>query len=117
VAIKYNFPAGARLRKKKDFQLVYAQGKYFVEAGGVLYVLPAAAGRNRMAVAAGKKLGGAVQRNRMKRLMRDVYRHKQHEIKKGFDLIWMARRPLLTARRTFYEQTLWKLLKKARLLS
>lgn len=52
----------------------------------------------RLGVVASKKLGGAVQRNRAKRLVRDVFRrNKQEPSAVGHDIVVIPRRELLDA--------------------
>ena len=57
----------------------------------VMYVLPNKEGINRIGIAAGKKFGNSVQRNRMKRIIREVYRVSREHMAEGYDIIFMAR--------------------------
>ena len=57
------------LARKNDFQKVYEEGVKLVGRLLVVYLLPA--GDNARAVVASRKIGGAVQRNRAKRLLRE----------------------------------------------
>ncbi|MDR3349831.1 MAG: ribonuclease P protein component [Acidaminococcales bacterium] len=115
--LSYKFGRSLRLRKKKDFQKVYEKGRSFGDYAGILRVLPLRGSQEkRFGVAAGKKLGNAVRRNRMKRMMREVCRHFQHEVKEGAAFIWIARRPLLKAGREAFERTFLNLAEKARIL-
>jgi ribonuclease P protein component len=115
--LNYKFRRSLRVRRKKDFQRVYEKGKSFVGHAGILYMLrlekPA---EKRFGVAAGKKLGNAVCRNRMKRMMREVCRRNQHGIKSGAAFVWIARRPLVGAKLEVFEKTFLKLAGKARIL-
>ncbi len=49
----------------------------------------------RCGFVAGKKVGGAVQRNRARRLMREAVKQKLYLIAPGWDLIWIARHSIL----------------------
>ena len=114
VAKCYTFSRSLRLCKKKDFQFVYKTGRTFVDNAGIFYVFNNNNDvSSRIGVAAGKKLGNAVLRNRMKRCMREVYRHFQGNIAKGVDIIWIARRPLIKAEMKFFEKSFIKLAKRA----
>jgi ribonuclease P protein component len=68
----------------------------------------------RLGIAATKKLGGAVQRNRAKRLIREVFRRSK--ITSGLDVVVVPRRELLeaslTALETDYHTTLGRHLRK-----
>jgi ribonuclease P protein component len=52
---------------------------------------PDPAGPTRLAVIAGKKIGGAVERNRAKRWFRETFRRQLPYIKQGWDLLLIAR--------------------------
>lgn len=51
----------------------------------------------RLGVVAGRQIGGAVQRNRAKRRLREAFRRKRAGFRPGFDVVLVARRPLLDA--------------------
>ena len=81
------FPKSAHLRSEADFERVYA--RKCKAADGVLLVF---ADRNdlghpRLGLSVSRKHGGAVVRNRLKRLLREAFRLSQHEFSTGFDLI------------------------------
>ncbi|HBV52284.1 MAG TPA: ribonuclease P protein component [Clostridiales bacterium] len=79
------------LRKNNEFQRVYKKGTYKAGRYLVMYVLPNKEGINRIGIAAGKKFGNSVQRNRMKRIIREVYRVSREHMAEGYDIIFMAR--------------------------
>ena len=80
------------LKQKKKFQEVYLRGRSWTDRYLVLYVFPAIGSGRKVGFAAGKKLGNAVVRNRLKRLMRESYRHTQEKLAEGFWLLLVARR-------------------------
>jgi RNase P protein component len=51
-------------------------------------------GRRRLGLSVGKKLGGAVVRNRYKRVLREAFRLSQHELPEGYDYILIPRKVL-----------------------
>ena len=111
---RQRFTKKTRLCKKKDIQRVCATGKTFTDTYSILYAFVRQPGeKTRIGVAAGKKLGGAVVRNRLKRCMREAYRLCQNEIKPGWDLFWIARRSLLGARFETFQAALDRLIKRA----
>jgi len=83
------------LKKNKHFQAVYRHGKSFANRNMVLYVLKAKSGDGRIGFAAGKKLGNAVVRNRVKRLLREAYRQNRHKLSIGADLIIVGRQAII----------------------
>ena len=60
-----------------------------------MFMLPNQRAVGRLGIAATKKLGGAVQRNRAKRLIREVFR--RNNIALGFDVVVVPKRELLDA--------------------
>lgn len=91
----YNLPKSCRLRRNKSFQAVYRSGKSYANRQLVLYILPQRGGERRVGFAAGKKLGSAVVRNRVKRLLREAYRLEQHRLVGGVDLIIVGRQSMV----------------------
>lgn len=91
----YKLPKQNILRKNKQFQSVYRYGKSYSNRMMVLYVLPNCELERKVGFAAGKRLGNAVVRNRVKRLLRETYRLNQHRLKRGFGLLLVGRKPMV----------------------
>jgi ribonuclease P protein component len=104
-----------RLKKSSDFQRVRRLGKAIAHPFVVLLHLPNEGEQVRVGVAAGKKLGNAVQRNRAKRVLRAGIQPLLAGIKPGHDLVLIAREPILDVKSTEVEEALRTLLKKANL--
>lgn len=92
---RYKFNRQSKLKKNKQFQAVYKTGKSYANKHLVIYILPNKNSECRVGFAAGKRLGSAPKRNRAKRLLREAFRLNQHRFKSGFDLIFIARAPLI----------------------
>jgi ribonuclease P protein component len=90
-----------RIRRRAEFQRVYDRGTRIHGRLATLFVLPNDLAVGRLGVAATRRLGGAVQRNRAKRLIRDVFR--RNKIAPGFDLVVVPKRELLDASLTSIE--------------
>lgn len=82
-----SFPAEMRLKKPADFDRVYAARVY--AADGVLVVNGNANDRPypRLGLSISRKVGGAVVRNRWKRLIREAFRLSRGELPPGIDLV------------------------------
>ncbi|MBU7007553.1 ribonuclease P protein component [Phosphitispora fastidiosa] len=79
------------LTKRKDFNKVYKGGKTVVDKYLVIYCLPNDIGITRFGFSVGKKIGNAVMRNRIKRIMREICRTNCDIIKEGFDCVIIVR--------------------------
>ncbi len=84
-----NNPYG--IKKNKEFKKVYKKGRYFAEKYLVLYILANKEDYNKVGYSVSKKVGNAVRRNRIKRLMKENYRRIYHELKHGYYLVFTAR--------------------------
>jgi ribonuclease P protein component len=88
------FRPNQRVRRHTDFQDVYEHGSRIPGRYYTLFTKPNGLAVGRLGVAATKRLGGAVVRNRAKRLIREVFR--RNDIAPGFDIIVVPKRELLT---------------------
>jgi len=91
----FKLPKRRILRKKKDFQTVYRYGRSYANRYLVLYVFQTKEHSGQVGFAAGKKLGNAVVRNRVKRLLRESYRLNQNCIRDGVALLMVGRHALV----------------------
>ena len=87
------FRPDERIRRRAEFKQVYDRGARTHSRYGTLFVLANKRAAGRLGIAATKKLGGAVQRNRAKRLIREVFR--RNKIAPGFDVVVIPKRDLL----------------------
>lgn len=113
---RFTLPKMSRLCQNRSFQTVYRSGKSYANKYLVLYVLPNRSVSRRIGFAAGKRLGSAVMRNRLKRLLREAYRHHQEMIINGVDLVIVARQPLLKAGKDQIVNAFIELCAKAKIL-
>lgn len=112
----YKLSKQGMLHKNKNFQAVYRSGKSYANRMVVLYVLPNHTNARRIGFAAGKKLGGAVVRNRVKRLLRESYRLNQFQIIEGIDLIVVGRQAAVKSDRMTVTRAFLNLCNKAKIL-
>lgn len=80
-----------KLKLNKEFRRLYGRGKSFVHRGFVAYVLPDQSGKIRYGITVSKKLGGAVERNRAKRLITAAFREVSPRLRGGWQMVFVAR--------------------------
>ena len=79
------------LKLNREFKRLYYKGKFSVCGCVVVYYIKTRRHRNRIGLTVGKNIGNAVKRNRAKRLIRESYRLSENRIKKGYDIVIVAR--------------------------
>ncbi|NLJ34313.1 MAG: ribonuclease P protein component [Firmicutes bacterium] len=82
-----------RLRRRSDFAWVYRRGRSYANKYLVIYVLPNNMALTRFGFSVGKRMGNAVQRNRIRRRLREICRLHLGELKDGYDIIVIPRNP------------------------
>jgi ribonuclease P protein component len=85
------------LRRRADFERVYREGRRWVNPLFVAFVLLTRDGPLRVGFVASRKVGGAVQRNRAKRLLREVFRRRGPKRALSVDVVLVARAPIVDA--------------------
>ncbi len=103
----------SKLKTNRDFRRLYGRGNTFVTPLFVLYCTKGRKNAVRLGITAGKKLGGAVQRNRAKRVITAAFEMCQSNIERGYDFVIVARSRILGAKSTDAATLLEKQLKAA----
>lgn len=78
-----------RLKKEKEFSLVFNKGKRLYSSALIMIYLPADSLKVGFAVS--KKHGGSVKRNRIKRLLRESFRSFLPEIRQNFFFVFIPK--------------------------
>lgn len=92
------FPRQRRIRKRREFSSVFDSGQRIHGRFFTFLLLPTTLDRSRLGIVASRKIGGAVQRNRAKRLIREMFRTEVRLSSTGaIDLVVIPRRELLDA--------------------
>ena len=106
-----------RLSKREDFSKVYRSGKSAANQQFVVYSMPNPdIAHFRAGVSASKKLGGAVVRNRLRRMVKEIVRNHAANIRPHYDFIIIVRKPALTMDYRGMEKSLLHLLRKGSLI-
>jgi len=88
---RLTFPAARRLRRKWEFDQLYARGQRLGNSHFGMTIQPNELGHARLGLAvASKPFGGSVPRNRIRRLIRESFRLRQHDLP-DVDLVVSAR--------------------------
>jgi ribonuclease P protein component len=83
-----------RLTRSADFERVYRQGRSQANRHLVVHAFPrAGGGEPRVGVSVSRKVGGSVERNRVKRVLREALTEEQASLPAGSDIVVVARPP------------------------
>jgi len=111
-----SFRPNERIKTRAHFQEIYQKGIRVHGRYNTLFILANHLPVSRLGIAATKKLGGAVERNRAKRLIREVFR--RNKVAPGFDVVVIPKRELLetslTTLEADYRNTLERTLRRRR---
>jgi ribonuclease P protein component len=91
-------PAGrrGRLTRSAEFDRVYRQGRSFANRHLAVYAFPRPTdATTRLGLSVGRKVGGAVERNRVKRLLREAFATRRDAIAGAHDVVIVARPDVL----------------------
>ena len=89
------------LKKNRDFQNVYNNGKSYANKYLVMYVLENNLNKNRIGISVSKKVGNSVIRHHITRLVRESYRLQEDVFNSSLDIVVIARG---TAREVGYKE-------------
>lgn len=90
------FPPSARVRKRAEFQEIQSRGRRISTPHFTLLVYSRTGQTDtppRLGVTASRRIGGAVLRNRAKRLIREAFRVTSELWEPGIDLVVIAKKP------------------------
>ena len=87
------FPKRERLRKRRDFLRVEAtKVRRIITEHIIILAAPGSSENARIGFTVSKRIGTAVKRNRIKRLLREIYRRNKGIFPPGYDIVLIARK-------------------------
>lgn len=106
-----------RLTNRADFTRVYRHGKSFANHQFVVYWFnKPEIDRFRLGISASKKIGNAVVRNRMRRLIKEIVRKNEARIIDNVDMVFIVRKGAVQMSFQEMEKSILHVLKKASLI-
>ena len=113
---RHTFSKRQRLQRNSQFRHVYDHGRRVEGRLAVLYALDTSDKPRALGVVTSRKIGGAVVRNRARRLLREAYRLNQHQLQDHFQIVMVARNSINGKKRQDVEACLLDLFRVAGLL-
>lgn len=103
------------LKKKYEFKMLFSRGKIFYGTNLTMYIFKNKLNVNKLGIAIGKKSGKAVDRNRIKRLIKENYRIIEDGVKCGYHILFSVNKKCQIEKIDFYfvEKEMKRLIKKS----
>jgi len=79
------------LTKNYEFRRLYNKGKSSASKFVAIYCMKNYSPMNKLGITVSTKIGGAVERNRIRRRLKEIYRINEHILRKGFSIVIVAR--------------------------
>ncbi|MCK4872336.1 MAG: ribonuclease P protein component [Phycisphaerales bacterium] len=102
---RFTYRRRHRLTKDLEYDQVLRRGCRKPRGPLTYYILPNDLGHPRLGLSIGKRFGSAVQRNRLKRLLRDAFRTLQHDLPGAYDVV-ITTKPHAMMRLSDYQRLL-----------
>ena len=82
------------LKKNYEFRLVLSKGKYYSGKYIEAFALKNYLNRNKIGIAINTKIGKAVKRNYLKRLIREGYRQNKKDFNLGYNIVFLVKKSI-----------------------
>lgn len=96
-SLGYSFPKAERVRKRSEYLRIQGEGRKVVTKHLLAFYLFGEDKPPRLGITASRKVGSAVERNRVRRLLRESFRHFKHDLPRGLILVLVAKPQAVTA--------------------
>ena len=104
-----DFPRKERLRRKKDFSVIFKRNRRVHGDNMSLLVGKSEQSGRRVAFIVSRKIGNSVKRNRVKRLLRESYRSHKHLLDDKIEIIFIAKPKIVQANHSIIQNEVLKL--------
>jgi ribonuclease P protein component len=91
--LSQRFLKAERLRRPSDFKRVFDRRRSASDPWLLVYACENGLPHLRLGCSVSRRVGGAVRRNRLRRLYREAFRLTKHVLPAGFDLVLIPRHP------------------------
>jgi len=91
-SLRFFLKKNQRILKRSEFVSILESGHRFYSDFFIALAMPAGSGCSRIGITVSRKVGGAVQRNRIKRLAREAFRLNRHLLTRPLDINLIARK-------------------------
>ena len=105
-----------KLKQNYEFRRAYTRGKSYVSPYFVIYLYATKKQTVRLGITTGKKIGGAVSRNRARRVLTAAFQGLLPQLKGGYDFVIVARPRILAVKSTQAHDKMSQLLEAAGVL-
>ncbi|HZS47618.1 MAG TPA: ribonuclease P protein component [Blastocatellia bacterium] len=107
-----SLPKSSKVLASRDFRTAYEHGRKFGLPSFTAFVVANNLGTPRIGITASRRFGNAIERNRAKRVIRELFRCNKRNVTEGYDIIFNVRRRLLTTERATLEEEFQELLRR-----
>ena len=90
--LRFTFKKADRILKRSEFMTLARHGRKLQNDVFIAVVLPGATDRSRLGITVTRKVGNAVRRNRIKRLVREFFRRRQYQQTGNWDINIIAKK-------------------------
>ncbi len=113
-ATDQRFPKSDRILKRELFRRVYDTGKKIQARFFTAFILPNSQQQSRIGITATRKTGNSVERNRLRRRVRELYRRNKWRVPPGIDIVINVKDGLARAGYDEIEKDFAKMLERSR---
>ncbi len=100
------------LKQNHEFRRLYQKGKSAVSPYFAVYCRKTSRPESRLGITTGVRLGHAVQRNRVRRRIRELYRTNEKRLAPGYDIVVVARTRAIFGRYAELERSFLSLMRR-----